>query len=98
MRRGTTPTHRFSVDLDLTSADEIYLTYRQGCKTLEKTKDDLTVTPEVVEVALSQEETLLFCDKEKILIQFRVKFPDQTTVASNIIQTTIGEILKEGVI
>lgn len=98
MRRGTTPRHIFTVDLDLTQASEVYLTYEQGCYKLEKTKDDLTITPEEVSLTLTQEETLAFREKNKIYIQFRVKFPDGAAFASNIIETTIGEILKEGVI
>lgn len=96
MRRGTTPTHRFGVDLDLTNATEVYLTYEQGALELEKTKDDMDITPEEVTVHLTQAETLAFIENKNIKIQFRAKFADNNAVASNIITTTIGEILKDG--
>ena len=34
MRRGTTPTHIFLTDIDLTDAEVIYLTYQMNGKTI----------------------------------------------------------------
>lgn len=101
MRKGTTPIHHFTVDLDLTTATEIYLTYKQGCKEIiEKTKKDMTITPDTVEVTLTQQETLAFstCDlnHDKVEIQFRAKFTDGSAVASNIMTATVLKILKGG--
>lgn len=43
IKRGSTPTHTFTTDLDLTSASEIYVTYKQlGRVVAEKTKADCT--------------------------------------------------------
>lgn len=98
MRKGTTPTNIFTTDIDLTGAEEIYLTYEQGPRVIEKTLKDMDVTPETVTVKLTQEETLSFCDRENIKIQFRVKFPEGDVVASNIMTANMGEILKGGVI
>ena len=99
MRRGTTPTHTFDTDISLVEATEIYVTYKQGDKRLDKTKDDLDVTETSVSLELSQEETLMFSeDKCKTQVQIRAKFADGTAVASNISQVTVSPILKEGVI
>lgn len=108
MRRGTTPTHIFETDLDLTTASEIYLTYKQKgaakgkcCKAntdvvIQKELADMEVEVDKVTVHLSQEETLRFSPDGSIEIQFRVKFPDGSAVASNILNTRAGVILKEG--
>ena len=98
MRRGTTPTNIFNVDVDCTTAEAIYITYSQYGRTkFEKTIEDIDVTEETMSVKLTQEETLLLREGN-VSIQIRVKFPDETAIASNLIQTTSEKILKEGVI
>ena len=64
MYRGTTPTYTFTMPegVDLTLADEIYVTF---CKTndaliMTKTGADLVVSSDKVDVFLTQEETLAF--------------------------------------
>lgn len=99
MRRGTTPTHIFKTSIDLTEAEVIFITYRQGNKNvLEKSREDLIVTNEQVSVKLTQEETLLFSINDAVKIQIRAKFADQSAIASNVITTKADVILKEGVI
>lgn len=61
--RATTPTfkHTFTEpELDLTTANNVYVTYRQGSKVLTKTGEDIEVEPKAVTVYLSQKETLMF--------------------------------------
>lgn len=61
--RATTPTFRHTFkeqDLDLTEANNVYVTYRQGSKALTKTGEDIEVEPKQVTVYLSQKETLMF--------------------------------------
>lgn len=100
MRRGTTPTHIFGTDVDLTDAEVIYITYRQGNKNvLEKTKDDLTsITAEEIRVELTQTDTLGFSVSGNVEIQIRARFPDGSAIASQVIHTSANAILKEGVI
>lgn len=99
MRRGTTPTHIFETDIDLTAAEEIYLTYRQDtCNILELTMDRMEVTPEQIQVSLTQAETLMFKANKPVYIQMRVKFADESAIASDVINTTTQQILKEGLI
>lgn len=98
MYRGTTPTNIFNVDIDLTNAEVIYITYKQQNKVvIEKTKDDITVTTETLTVKLTQDETLKLTERE-VEIQIRARFSDGTALASNIIKTTANKILKDGVI
>ena len=107
MRRGTTPTHIFKskTRVDLTNADVIFVSYYQGKNwksrrlVVEKTKDDLVeLTADRIKVKFSQEETLKFSTSERTFIQVRVGFPGEDAIASQIIETTIQAILKEGVI
>ena len=98
MRRGTTPTNTFTVDVDLRQATELYVTYQQNGETIfEKTLEDVTVTETAIEIALTQEETLAF-SKGMVQIQIRAKFLDGAALASNILATSVEQILKDGVI
>ena len=101
MYRGTTPTHTFEADIDLSDADVMYITYSQGNKTrVEKSLDDedgsVSITDNVVTVTLTQKDTLAFRENCEVRIQLRVGFADGSRIASNIIRTTADEILKEG--
>ena len=99
--RGTTPTNTFSVDVDLRDAEVVYLTYKQGSKiTLEKEKGDLEIDEDEVRVYLTQEETLAlkFGGNTPVRMQFRARYADGNAIKSNIMQATVEEILKDGVI
>ena len=94
---GTTPTHKFNVNLDLRSAVVVYLTYAQGRNVvLEKTKDDLLIEENSVSVYLTQKDTLKFKQNKDVEIQFRVRFPDNSAPKSIIMTTTADRILKSG--
>ena len=98
MIRGTTPTNIFNVDADLTTASAVYITYEQdGVTAFEKTLEDILVEANKLTVTLTQEETLSLKEKD-VRIQIRAKYPDGSAIASNIIITTAGAILKKGVI
>ena len=97
MIRGTTPTHIFKTDMDISEATEIYITYKQDDIVIEKTIEDCTVTPEEITVKLSQEETLAFKQSGYVAdVQIRAKFPNGTAVASNIMTIEVSKILKDG--
>lgn len=100
MRRGTTPTHTFTTDIDLSGADVLFITYQQnGHNLLEKNIDDVTFVTEeetyAVQVTLTQEDTLLFCATMPVSVQIRARFGN-SAVASQIIKTSAEAILKEG--
>lgn len=99
MRRGTTPTHIFETDIDLTDVEVMYITYTQHNKpVLTKELDDITVEPDKVTVTLTQEDTLRFCSNDYVSIQIRARFPDDSAIASEVIETSVDAILKNGVI
>ena len=99
IRRGTTPTHVFNTSLDLTGATKLYITYAQrGANLIEKDLEDCTVTSSSVTVVLTQEESLKLDPKSEVEIQIRALISGDVAVASNIIKTEAGKILKGGVI
>ena len=62
--RYTTPvfTLTFSEEhLDLTEADEVFVTFRQAEKLMTVTGEDLTVEKKSIAVSFTQEETAEFC-------------------------------------
>ena len=99
MFRGTTPTNRFEVEVDLTTATAIYITYKQGNTiAFEYSSNDIVVTSNSLTVTLTQQDTLKLVSGKEVQIQIRAKFSDGTAIASNIIHTTADEILKDGAI
>lgn len=99
MIRGTTPTHVFTTDVDISDADVVYVTYAQGQKKLEKQKSDLTFTDTGFEVRLTQKETLDFKSTGmNAEVQIRARWGDGTAVASNVIVVPVSKIIKGGVI
>lgn len=97
MRRGSTPTNTFDVDLDLRNAT-VFISYEQdGAIVVEKTGEDLTIGESQISLSLTQEETLKF-HPGKVFIQIRYVFPNGAADASDIIQTTFERIIKDGVI
>ena len=97
MRRGSTYRNTFKVNLDLREA-AVFITYSQDEAVIEKTGGDLFVTENEIVTNLTQEETLRFNDCLKVDIQIRYVMPDGTSDSSNIMTTTVGRILKDGVI
>lgn len=97
MRRGTTPTITITTDLDLTEASNLFVTFKQGSKTVfEKTLDDVTVTENTVVCELTQKETLALTGGG-VRFQIRATLGD-SKVASNIMSAPVEEILKGSVI
>ena len=96
--RGTTPYNRFNVAIDLRDANEVWLTYTQGSRiVIDKVKSDLTISEKMVELHLTQKETLSLKSNLPVSIQFRANIGGEA-YRSNIIETTVEKILKEGVI
>lgn len=97
--RGTTPTHVFNTDVNLSDCEEIFVTYAQkGIVIINKNIDDLELTSETVVVTLTQTDTLKLDTEYDVEIQIRALFDDGTAIASNIIKIDVERILKDGVI
>lgn len=98
MYRGTTPTNVFTVDVDLTDAEVLYVTYKQGSRVaFEKSKSGVIVEADRLTVTLSQIETLSLSPGD-VDIQIRARFGNGSAIASNVIHTTANAVLKDGVI
>lgn len=99
MIRGTTPTISFKLPFDYNLVEEIWLTLEQrGKEVLTKTKEDMVYEWNIVSTKLTQEETLMFREKEQVKIQARIRTVDGNVFASKIRTITVDEILKDGVI
>lgn len=99
MRRGTTPTHEFTTDINLTSAEVLYITYKQDGKSIiEKDIGEVDIAAEKVTTRLTQEETLKVKPAGTVKIQIRARLEDGSAVASNIMTASPEDILKDGVI
>lgn len=99
MIRGTTPTIQFALPVEASELSCLYITLSQKDKTVaEKEMTHCTFNGAVVTCRLSQEDTLALDCKEYVEIQVRAKTKNGDTLASNIYTTTVGRILKEGVI
>lgn len=98
MRRGTTPTHIFHLPF---SAEDLKftITYAQDDKELvKKTEDDCDVNDNVIELTLSQEDTLSFDEKKAVQVQIKTLDFGGNVKASKVMITTAGKILDEDVI
>ena len=99
MTRGTTPTFILTlpVDVDLTTANNVYATFQQGLTKLTKTGDALTIEGNIVNVFLSQKETLSFYGGS-VEIQLNWTYADGKRACTNIVtvpvnKNLIGEVL-----
>ena len=105
MRRGTTPQHKITTDIDLSSAT-VYVTYAQAKQVVfEKTNDAIAFATTVNEnetydhalvITLTQADTLALNADFDVEIQIRAAFADGSTIASPIMYAKVYDILKDG--
>lgn len=99
MYRGTTPTIEFELDFDTGLIQEIYATFKQNDSVvLEKSKDDFTFNGNTASITLTQEETLDFQCHNTLKVQLKIKFNDETVVATEPATFKIDECYKAEVI
>lgn len=109
MIRGTTPTHTFTLPFSTDLIETVYITYIQECcygkniviergKDVANNIDSCEFDGNKIIVELTQEETLSFIHGVEVEIQVRVKATDKKVLASDLIKTTVNEILKDGAI
>lgn len=84
--KGTTPTIILQLNqenLDLTQANNVYVTFKSNLKTVTKCGDSLTVEPNQVSVYLSQKDTLGF-NLEDVAVQVNWTYDEGRRACSTI--------------
>lgn len=109
MRRTTTPTHTFTLDIDPTTITALNITYAQSggdtqcCNAVDseiilvKTLEDCTIGADNVSITLTQEETNLFTDDLTVEIQLHAMVGD-TSFQSDIIKVPCRRVLNDEVL
>lgn len=111
MKRTTTPTHIFTCNLDPSTFTALTITYAQhleecGC-TEERTSDiiliknleDCVIENNSIKLTLSQEETNLFIEEEKVAVQLHAIVGNkEKSYQSNIIVFPCRKVLNDEVI
>ena len=94
MRRGTTPTHTFTIPFSVNNVADALIVYAQGEEeVLRKTVRHCHMDGNTLSVDLTQEETFLFNCNKKVQIQVRVLTTEGKALASNIITTDVAKCL-----
>lgn len=97
MYRGTTPTITFTLPFDGSQITVLNLCFVQQDEiVLEKVLTDCTVKGKLLQVALTEQETLQFdADKGMVELQLRIGCGD-ARMASNVMRISVERILKDG--
>lgn len=102
MTRGTTPTYTFELEddsIDLGLAENVYVTFRQGRRTLRKTGEDITVSGNTVQASLTQAESLdFFAGQEPVFAQLNWVYDDGTRSASEMVRLRVCDNLEPEVL
>ena len=99
MKRGTTPTHIFTLPVDTGLFSHIRIIYAQhGNPVLVKENDACQLDGNTVTVKLSQEETFRFDSGVSVEIQLRAMANDGEVMNSGIIKATVHRCLDNEVI
>lgn len=95
--RGTTPTIEITVPIDLRD-DNVYLTFIQDeIVVLELNETEFTVEEDSISVPLTQENTFRM-KVGPIKMQIRYVAPDGSSDVSNVMETEIVRVYKNGVL
>ena len=99
MRRGTTPTHTFSLDFSAELIAALRVTYAQdGEIILSKTESDVEVSGNEISVRLTQEETLKFNEESDVEIQLKILSTSGDVLASPVYTVHPLRIIDEEVL
>lgn len=95
--RGTTPTVTFNLPFNVSTLNNVEVYFSQNDELLvEKGYDDCTMSGTTLVVPLTQDDTLLFDEDEKLQIQIRFLFTDGSVDATDIVKGKVGKLLKDG--
>lgn len=97
---ATTPTFRLTLPqaVDLTEAENLYVSVSQGTRTVTKSGDAVTLdNAYTVSVYLAQEETVLF-RAGQVLIQLNWTYANGSRACTNIVPVPVGDNLLKAVV
>ena len=98
MIRGTTPTLTFAIPFDTSKITDGYVTFaQQKFVIIDKKVSDCELDGNIINLTLTQEETLKFQTESDVEIQITVKIDDRR-ISSNIITMPVNRVLHGGVI
>jgi len=103
MYRGTTPTIRYTLEFDATNATKLNIAFAQGSQIIiEKGLSDATIAAtqsgSTITINLTEADTLaLRSSPQGVDMQIRMELSGKK-LASGVIHTTVGRILKDGVL
>lgn len=96
--RGTTPTLTFTLPFSTSQIQVGYICVKQGNTIILRDMEKCSVDDKSISTKLTQEETLRLSTKMPVKIQFRCKTLDNTSLATAVVERTIKDILKDGII
>jgi hypothetical protein len=97
MRRGTTPTHTFSLPVPADEVASFRVIYNQNGKNV-LTRDDAELNGVTATLKLTQEETLRFISSVRVEIQVRLLTNDGDALASDVITINVDRLLENEVL
>lgn len=99
MKRGTTPTHTFTLPFETSVIQKMHILYAQDEEVrLKKTEADATMEGNAVSVKLTQEDTLALDCKKNVEVQIRVLTMGNDALTSDIIRVPVDRCLENEVL
>lgn len=97
--QGTTPTVVMHLPFDVSTIVNLEIYFGQNGETLfTKGYNDCELSGNLLQVTLKQRDTLRLDEEEKLEIQARFRFNDDTVEATTIGKVRVGELLSTAVI
>lgn len=99
MYRGTTPTININVTgCELSDIKNIEVVLKNDKQIIERNKENVDITDNMVSFTLTQEETLLLNTRYKLWLQIRILTSDDMVVASEAKCLDVKDILRDEVL
>lgn len=99
MTRGATPTHTFTLPIEISSIKNFIISYAQNGKiVLNKTMSECEIEGDKIKVSLTQEETLSFSHNIKAEIQIKFLTIEDKLIPTKIFETRVSRIINEEVL
>lgn len=94
MKRGTTPTHTFTLPFDVSMIQKLRVLYSQDGE-LKLTKTEATMEGNTVSVKLTQADTFILKCGRFVDIQLRILTPAGDALNSDVIRVAVDRCLEE---